>query len=143
MFMPIPLTPTLRIEVQLIIKYTRSTHHLPLPILPRLLRLLLPNDLILKHPPPKTRKLDILQAPIQLYMLARLDLRARLLHDHGREQVECAEFVFDGAIVPVTPHAALRLAGDVRKVIKGGKDMRGARGTCYCGGGLCGGGSEG
>jgi len=76
-------------------------------------------------------------------MLTRLDLRARLLHDHGREQVKCANFVFDRTIVPVAPHAALRLAGNVREVVESGKDMRGPGAACYRGGGLCGGGGEG
>jgi len=123
MFMPIPLTSTLRIEVQLIIQNTRPTHDLPLPILSILFCLQLPKYSILKHPPPKARELHILQPPIQLNMLARLDLRTRLLHNHGREHVQCANLVLDWAVIPVTPHAALRLAGDVRQIVDGGEDM--------------------
>ena len=141
--MPIPLTSTLRVEMQLIIQHTRSSHDLPLPIISLLLSFQLPYNLILKHPPPKARKLHILQSPIQLNMFARLDLRTRLLHDHGREQVQCANLIFDGAIVPVAPRAALRLARDMGEVVEGGEDMCGARGAGDCRGGLCGGRGEG
>lgn len=123
MLQAIPLTSTLRVDIELIVESEESQF---LEVNNRLAELLASE----------TREFHIVQCPVELDVLACLDLAACGFDDVGGEQVERANLIFLACragrfVVVLTPAAALGLAVDFGKVVEGREVLCCAHGS-FC-----------
>lgn len=108
MLQTIPLAPALRIHVHLIVQRLE----------PQRCQV---QDFLLERLAPEPGELHVVQRPVQLDALARLDFRAGCAHAVGSQEVERAQLV---RAAPNAPGAALRLGGDGWERVEGGVGVR-------------------